>query len=867
MPDENSLETEGLEESLDLGGPVMAWPHVWQLPVLMLGLGLLAVGVYFALPDHTPREVEPELVRVDAQIKANHLAQAESELEILNADRGFFELADDPTEGYFWQLYGDLRYRQIDQQVWQGITTDAGKENLGQIASHYRQALTLGRMLPPEALWRYAQALAALGDTPGALEVVETMSPESATRRHEIVRSLVERALAAEESPASQHVTDLLARFESEVGQEPDPVRRRAERIWLMQVRAERLLRVGDEQAVIAMLVEGGIQRMRLGGASELDLVPLNVVLGEAYRMEQNFVDARQRLNVARAVLEQNGRRGDPLLQRVLVAFADIELAQSLPGYIERAYGLYNQAHRIDENGPSAIDAKIGEAHTEAYREGRFAESLEAFGLAADALVLEQARASDPRREKLEHYLSVHIERAYDNTEYHQALQLLEVAAPLMQDGTNAELVHRFAETYRKLGEQSLDAAQKLEPDPHRPGDDPHLEARRLHNQDAARHFEQAARSYQHEASILAGQAGVHGDALWAAADNYTKAQLWDEAVGVYQDYLEQHGDDQRREEARFRLGQAFLADGQHAVSRDHLNRLIEGSQTSQWAMRSYVPLSRAMVAMDDWDQAERLLRSVVEDHVAIGPESVFFRDALIELGTLYYRRGAQDDVYYARAIEVLGEAGGAVERYATQDEDGPNDQYLPDLAAKLRYMLADCLRLSAQGLAREAADTPNQADRLAMQAERVSRLRRAQILFNQVQNDLDGRHSDALSRLEKVYHRNAYFYQADCVFARSDYAGAIPLYQDAAARWREHPSALVAWVQVVNAASELGDYERARDANRQAVEVFSKLPDDVFNHPDSLMTRQRWDDWLRWSTELDLYSQGAATAGVDTGN
>ena len=146
-------------------------------------------------------------------------------------------------------------------------------------------------------------------------------------------------------------------------------------------------------------------------------------------------------------------------------------------------------------------------------------------------------------------------------------------------------------------------------------------------------------------------------------------------------------------------------------------------------------------------------------------------------------------------------------------------------------------------------------------------RLQDAQILYHQVVTEMSEIHLDSLSRIERVYLRNAYFYIADCAYARSDYANAILLYQDAATRWQDHPSSLVAWVQIVNAAAEMGDFERARAAHRQAVDVFNKLPEEVFDHPDSLMTRQRWDDWLRWSTELDLYPDGTATAGVETGS
>ncbi|MEM9414052.1 MAG: hypothetical protein AAGA29_01070 [Planctomycetota bacterium] len=850
---------------IEVGAPEMAWAQVWQMPVLLLGLGLLAVGVYFALPKYVPLDYDKELAKIESLVTKNRLEEAEGRLDKLAESSAFVDAVDDPVEGYYWQLYGDLRFRQMDTRVWQGITTQAGQENLAQIVEHYRSAQKLGRELPGNALWRYAQTLAAMGDDTGALRVVDAMPDDSATRRHEIVRALVERAMQTDPDPASEKVANLLRRFEQELDAEPDIAVRRGEKIWAMQQRAERFLRAGDEQAVIRMLVEGGLMRLKQGGASDQDIAPLNVVLGEAYAMEENFVDARQRFSEARSHLED----GHEMFPRVLVGFADIELAQSEQGYIERAFGLYHQAYLDAPQGPSSIDAKIGEAHTEAYREGRFPEALEAFKLAAERLANEQAPVWDPRREKLEHYLSVHISREFENAQYENALALLKVVEPLTDRGDSATLTRQFAETYRLLGEQSQAAAQRLRLEDPRSGEDPHLEARRIHNQDAAVYFEQAAKAYLREAKLLEAEADGHGIALWAAADHFAKAQLWAEAVSVYQDFLATRGESGRREEAMFRLGQACLADRQYGAARDQLQGLIEGADTSQWAMQAYVPLSRALVGLDEWDKAEQWLRYVVEDHRAIGPDSPFFRDALIELGTLYYRRGSQDDTYYARGIEVLGDAGGAVERYgngqgAGEDED---ESDVISLEAKLRYMLADCLRLSAFGLGRQAAQTPNQSDRLAMQAERVRRLSEAKMYYQQVQELLDDVHPNNQSRVERIYHRNAYFYQADCAFEQSDFANAILLYQDAATRWQDHPASLVAWVQIVNSAAEMKDYARARAAHRQAVEVFGKLDDSVFEHPDSLMTRQRWDDWLRWSTELDLYPEDNATAGVDTGN
>ncbi|MFN3166339.1 MAG: hypothetical protein ACE37H_04660 [Phycisphaeraceae bacterium] len=864
QPDE--FETS---DAIEVGAPELAWSQAWQLPVLLLGLGLLVIGVYFALPRYAEPDYPGVLADIEAHLKANELEQAEQKLDALSADERFEQAVNDATKGHVHQLYGDLRFRQIDKRVWRGITTPTGKENLQQIAGHYRRADRLGREMPTPALRRYAETLAALGDDDGALNVIARIPRGDDPPRHELIRDLIEKRVQTESDPGSEKLSRLIVEFEKELDTERDRVVRRDQQIWVMSIKAERLLRAGDPNGVIRLLVEGGLLALMKDGATPRDLAPLTVRLGEAYARLNQYEQARIQLREAQANLPD----GDPLNPRILVAFGDITLAEGMAGQYNQAYNFYRQAYDADKMGPSSIAAIIGLGHTEANRDGRFPEALQWFALAVERMKTEEVPAWDPRYERLAHYMrDVHVQRSFERGQYAEALQLLKAYAPLEAPDLGAETLGWFAQVYQKLGEQALSQAEALKPDPNNPGEDPNIKARRIHNQDAAQAFEQAGDYFRRQAGELTHTTEAHGEALWSAAENYEKAQLWREAVAVYTDFLDTSDRGDKREQASFRVAQALLAEGQAAAAVQRFREIIDTAPSGEWAKPSYVPMARGLSEIGKWGEAERLLRSVLENHPSIGPDSAFYHDALIALGQLYYSRGTDEPSFYARAIEVLGEEGGAVERIQLYVHNVESDQadsaYLRDLLRKLpqlRYMLADSLRLSARGLLTEAEQARTETERLAKLSERTKRLSDAQMYYNQVIYDMKDWHPDSFSQLEWLYFRNAHFYQADCVFDRGDYETAIGLYLNAVSKWQDHPAALVGWVQIMNARAELGQIEAARSAHARAIELFNQMPEGAFERPDALMTRQRWDDWLQWMQQLDLFGPGTATAGVPT--
>ena len=843
--------------SLDIGASELAWSQAWQIPVLMLGLGLLLIGVYFALPRYSVPDFQGVLNDVEVHLLAGELELAEQKLNDMIADELYPEFTDDSAKAHTQQLYGDLFFRQIDKRVWQGITTPVGTANLNKIRQHYRESEKMGRDLPPPALRRYAQTLAALGEDEAALSIIDRMPTNLDPPRYQLVRDLIERRVMTEPDPVSKSLARLIVRFEKELEAEKDLKAKRTGQIWVMSLKCERMLQASDPNGVVDLLIKGGLLQLANQDATERELAPLKVRLGEAYAALGQLENARLYLRKAQAHLPD----GDPLNPRIMVAFGDVTLAEGMNDAFEQAYNHYRQAYELDKMGPSSIDALIGLGHTEANRDNRFPEALNWFDLAVKRILSQQLPAWDDRREQLAHYLrDIHVERERSRGRYKEALELLHVYEPLESPQLSAETLFSFASIYELLGKQSLEQAKNVTPDGNDPSLDPNLRARRIHNQEAAIAFEQAGDYYRRQAAELTHTTDAHGEALWSAAENYEQAQLWKQAAEVYADFLEASDKQERREEASFRIAQALLAEGQAESAVQRLQAIIEASPKGELAKRSYVPMAQGLSALERWGEAEKLLRSVIEQHPSIGPESPYYHDALVALGKLFYRRGADDPRFYARAIEVFGDEGGAVDRYQHSDEP-EHRREMPTL----RYMLADSLRLSASGLTEQAEQARSETERLAMLAKRTERLADALMYYHMVITEMDKWHPDTMTQLEQQYFRNAHFYMADCAFERGDFETAIGFYLNAVSRFQDHPVALVGWVQIMNARAELEQYEAARSAHARAIELFNQMPEGAFQRADSLMTRERWDDWLQWMTQLDLFNSGTSTAGVPT--
>lgn len=800
-------------------GIAASWTQVWQMPVLMVGLAMLSIGLWSALPSSQENDFPAALDEAAMLLDASELEQAQAKLQTI---RAHLDQASELQKGRFSMLWGDLVYLQ---QAESGSDLESNHQR---IVSYYRQARDAGITLDAQHIQRWADTLVALGQHEDALEMLDQLTGAGAARRYLVIRRIIERHRQADASPAE--LTPLLTRFLEEVRLETNHAQRRRNEIWAVDLMAQGMLRSRDPQRAIDYLIQKMI-RFKADG-QEKDLAVLTVRLAQAFEQVGDMDEARRYYHLAMQQMDVN----DPLNADALVGLGQILLAGE--GDVHTALERFTQAAsdypQVDPNKPgfqTYLRALVGRGECEA-RLGAHNQAGEHFSMAVEILAKHPRRRPEAIVRRLEDVVFAQYDLHTDRQEYDRALQYLSVLPPLHDKELPPSLLVRFAVTHERVAEQRREQAEQAA------ADDMPASAQRLRYQQSAEHFALAADYFRrHAHSRRVADDAEHGMSLWRAASCYDQAQMWKQAIDVYAEFIRSRSQqDPRYQRALRKLALAYQADGQYKAAIELFNQLVEQSPKSLSAASSLVPLARCHMTLGDFDTAQRTLEFVLSNHKVIGPESPHYRDALIELGTLHYRRDRFD-----QAIVSLDEAVG---RYGDTVEDGP----------ELWFLLADAYRRSIEKLDEELTQPMPPSLEAQKRAERAKRLQTAQQLYTRVIDTLEAERFDSLSQIEQVYFRNAYFYRGDCAFDRGEYAQAIGLYETAAKRWDQHPASMVALVQIVNAYCELDQTQQARAANKRAQWQLNRIPDDAFDDPTLPMTRQHWQDWLRWTSELDLF-------------
>ncbi|MEM1211541.1 MAG: tetratricopeptide repeat protein [Planctomycetota bacterium] len=827
----------------------MSWTQVWQIPVLLLGLGLFVLGIYLAIPRYDPPDIPAALNAIEQQIDSNQLDAAVAEMDTIREDPFFKQLPESASiHGRLAQLRADWRFLSMRQRPFVDFSTEASRQSNGLIAADYADAERREWTVPPVSMRRYAETLALLERTEEALALVDRLPASAAPQRARIVRTLLE---ADNGPPTAQSIprrNQLLSRFDQEVRGITDSNARLDQEIWAAGRKARQFLHptINTPQRAIQLLTPTIIRlAARVPDPSRpVALAGLHTLLADAYLAVDDFEEAGLKYRFAQSLIPA----ADPLNARILIGLGNIALAEGAAAdeaLREQAVGYFSEAARRHPTSTVYADALLGLADAYAWAPGgrQLPEALEHLNLAISTL-LEQSPPWDPRRTRAAQLAQQHAERAAEEKRYPDTLSLLKLAARLEEPELSPETLKGFASVHERIGQQTLEQAEALNPANLKLGEDSTAQAFALANQDAARHFEQAGDFYLRLAAAVTGlpnEDTLHGNALWNAAQNFDRAQDWPKAIKTYADFVETRREDDRRVRAKLNLGLALMADRQHEPAVQRFEELIRNHPAAPFVTDAYVPLARCLQALGRFGEAERILLSVVTNHPTITPESESYREALIDLGSLYHAQGTDQPDAFARAIERLTEA---VERYGNTRQ-GP----------RLRFLLADALRRSVDEIDADLATDLPPRRQLALQAERDRRLNEARAYFNQVKTELEERHPDTLSNLEKLYHRNSYFYEADAMYTLGGVQPletAIELYSRAASRWAAHPSALIAQVQIVNAYCRLEQYESAAAAHRKAMYLLRRIPEEAFDDQTMPMSRDLMEEWLQWSARLN---------------
>jgi tetratricopeptide (TPR) repeat protein len=120
--------------------------------------------------------------------------------------------------------------------------------------------------------------------------------------------------------------------------------------------------------------------------------------------------------------------------------------------------------------------------------------------------------------------------------------------------------------------------------------------------------------------------------------------------------------------------------------------------------------------------------------------------------------------------------------------------------------------------------------------------------------DEYDVRGLGALDELERMYHRHAFLYEADCLFETRKYRDALKHYEEATHAFRDSPTGLAAYVQIINCYTFLGEPEEARAALARALIVVDAIPDAAFKESVSPESRRDWKRYLEWLGDSELF-------------
>jgi tetratricopeptide (TPR) repeat protein len=356
-------------------------------------------------------------------------------------------------------------------------------------------------------------------------------------------------------------------------------------------------------------------------------------------------------------------------------------------------------------------------------------------------------------------------------------------------------------------------------------------------NQEALELLAQAAETNLELARVATMNEDASSMAAWRAAELFNRAGERRRAVSQYATFIRERPDHPLVARAMRRKGELLRALGepQEAVVAfqecwDRFPLLLDGA-------RALIPLAECYFSMgpEHDERAERTLRIVLDDPDLFTPEAPEFAEALFLLGDVLNRRGS-----YEEAIAVLDEA---LARY-------PDD----DRQWRARYVLADSYRQSALAVKNALPEARFAGELLRLKEQMARRFARARELYRLLVEQFELMPPDRLSPLQRLYLRHAYLYEADCYFENQQYRQALKLYEEAAAVYKDVPSGLAAYVQIINCHVFLGEPAEARAALARALILVDAMPDGAFEVSISPETRGDWRRYFEWLEKSELF-------------
>jgi len=769
--------------------------QLWQVPLLLVSLGLFGYAAYLFIDPKAGPSIDQKIQWAQAYLKQD---RPEAAIEYLNQLLETEKLDREHEARVHLLLAEALEQGQKQKK----IDIPANHER---IIEQLRMALALGAKPDAPMYLRLGEAFEALGRTAEALANYRQAMALDPNQSLRLQKRVIELQVDQGEPAAAEALLDNYLKSKELTN---------AERAWALGQRAQLLIDRGSVPEARTLLVEAlklqldplaqgelnyrlGYCELKLGDSAEAERY-LRVARDQL--RAQHPVDADACYLLGRIYQDRNQpQQANSFYQIVLVGHPDAKVAP----LARLGRGVCRIMLNEDDAGLTDLHDLVGQVSQKSSRAKYRPDALEALRQAGGMLT--------------------------DKGNYSGALEVLAYEQELQPDPP-ASFFARLGKVYERRADQ-LEASLADA----RPAD----QARRGQQVRDMRSRAGDAYIAYSRALTLADDKG-YGEAMWKGIDLYDRAADLQRVISALEVFVAERPEDPLTPEALFRLGRTLQAGGQYDKAISAFVRIQFRYPNSLAASKSAVPLAQAYLAKgpEQYSKAESVLLSVVENNPLLTPDAMEFRRALFELGQLYYRTGR-----YEEAVSRLEEWIG---RYPKEEKVG-----------QLVFLMADSYRKSAGLLdSRPAADKESPATRPTDQSEalaaRKERLGKARKLYDRVIDVY--RAGGTAAEVDKLYLKLSYFYRADCMYDLGDYEEAIRLYDAAAFRYQEDPSALAAYVQIVNSYCALGKVAEARTANERAKWLLRRMPASAFEDGSFVMPKVYWEQWLAWTSQSGMW-------------
>ncbi len=777
----------------------------WQIPLFALS-SLMLAGAFMRLrPDPARFPLRDAIHYLDTTVAAGSFDRA---IELGNSLLGDEEHSEADLAPVHLRLarakYGDARDQRLESA---GVGA--------QIVEHYARALARGLPFAADDFTRRGRAYEWQGRTRQAIEnyehaIEKGVSDRSDLRKHVI--SLWQGQPGVPPERLDEKVDVLLAELEE---------RRLDLRLWAIELKLNLYEELDQLDKAMTLLVQNEDHFQASDQENHFRYLRALVLYKSGH-----YDAAEAYLRTVRNRLE----RDDEVHAMTGWLLGRTVMSDGGPQRPVEAMAFFTDVVTQHGSSPYAAASRIGMAEALGMLQ-RHDEAIDSYRVAIEELAsLGNHWVVD--REVLRTSIGVTAQAQRQQEHLAAALEYAQLAASLIDP---AEVEQTTMILYQLVQIQTARAEELFaEADIARQGEDPRadsvLEEARATAAEAGATFVELARiNTPHERRA--------SESSWRGAEMYTKAGQLDRAAELYGAFATERPGHALVPRALLRVGQLNQRMGRIESAIKVYQECYRRFPHSLDGSRALVPLAQCYLAMgaEQDELAEKTLRVVLEDSGVFTPQAPEFGNALFTLGDVLNRRGMSE-----QGIATLEEA---LDRY-------PDDPRV----WRARYLLADCYRRSGLALKDEMTQATFGGELEQMRAESTARLRKASELYRELITEYELRDPGGLTRLEQLYLRHAYLYEADCHFETQDYLAALRLYEDAAGTLKDNTAALAAYVQIINSHVFLGQPNEARAALARAKILVGAIPEEAFVQSVSPEGREDWQRYFDWLNESELF-------------